>query len=135
MDGYIVHGATAIPRGALVLIEDGRGMQIELWDGELWITQGTDRRDYFVESGASFRVAREGLVLVSALRPSRITLTAPVPAYYAKRIVLIQSGDARRALYERAGERGGWMTGIGYRLARFWTNSYAPYSNPTAAAL
>ena len=23
MDGYIVHGATAIPRGALVLIEDG----------------------------------------------------------------------------------------------------------------
>jgi hypothetical protein len=38
-------------------------------------------------------------------------------------------------LYERAGERGGWMTGVGYRLARFWTNAYAPYANPTAAAL
>jgi hypothetical protein len=135
MEGYIVHGATAIPRGALVLIQGGRGMQIELWEGELWITQGTDRRDYFVSSGASFRLERQGLVLASALRPSRITLTAPVPAYYAKRIVLIQSDDAPRVLYERAGERGGWVKGIGYRLARFWTNSYAPYSNPTAAAL
>jgi hypothetical protein len=68
------------------------------------------------------------------MQPSRITLTAPVPGYYAKRIVLIQSDAAPRVLYERSRERAGWLAGIGYRLARFWTNSYAPHSNPTAAA-
>jgi Protein of unknown function (DUF2917) len=134
MDGYIVHGAMSVPRGGLLLIEHGRGMLIELWDGDLWITQASDTRDYFVRAGGRFRLEGEGLVLVSAMQPSRITLTAPVPAYYAKRIVLIQSDAAPRVLYERSRERGGWLAGLGYRLARFWTNSYAPHSNPTAAA-
>jgi hypothetical protein len=58
-----------------------------------------------------------------------------VPAYYAKRIMLIQSDAAPRVLYERSRERAGWLAGVGYRLARFWTNSYAPYSSPTTAAL
>jgi hypothetical protein len=135
MDGYIVHGATAIARGGLLVIENGKGMAVELWDGELWITQARDRHDYFVRPGGSFRLEREGLVLVSALQPSRITLTAPVPAYHAKRIVLIQSDAAPRMLYERSSERCGWVAGLGHRLARFWTNSYAPYSKPTAADL
>ena len=46
MDGYMVHGVAGMargvmemPRGSLLLIEHGRGMQIELWDGELWVTQ------------------------------------------------------------------------------------------------
>jgi hypothetical protein len=124
----------SVPRGGLLLIEHGRGMAIELWDGDLWITQASDTRDYFVRPGGWFSLEREGLVLVSAMQPSRITLTAPVPAYYAKRIVLIQSDAAPRVLYERSRERAGWLAGIGYRLARFWTNSYAPHSNPTAAA-
>jgi hypothetical protein len=135
MDGYIVQGAMGLPHGGLVLIENGRGMLVEAWDGELWITQASDPRDYFVGPGASFRLEREGLVLVSALQPSRITLTAPVPAYYARRIVLIQSDAAPRVLYERSREPSGWLAGIAYRLARFWTNSYAPYSHPTTAAL
>ena len=29
MDGYSVYGATGMPRGSLLLIEHGRGMQIE----------------------------------------------------------------------------------------------------------
>ena len=134
MDSYIVHGSTGIPRGGLLVIEHGKGMVIELWDGELWITQAHDRRDHFIGAGASFRLEREGRVLVSALRPSRITLSAPVPAYYARRIVLIHAG-APRVLYERSRERAGWLTGIGHRLARFWSNSYASYFNATAAAL
>ena len=83
MDGYIVQGAMGLPHGGLVLIENGRGMALEAWDGELWITQANDTRDYFVGPGGSFRLQREGLVRGSALHPSRITLTAPVPAYYA----------------------------------------------------
>src|SRR4051812_7759475 len=101
MDGYIVHGregrgVMAVPRGSLVLIEHGRGMQIELWDGELWITQERDNRDYLIGAGTAFRLEREGIVLAHALRGARVTLTAPVPAHYADRIVLTVAA-ARRA--------------------------------------
>jgi len=130
-----VYGATGMPRGSLLLIEHGRGMQIELWDGELWITQEGDTRDYIVRAGTSFRVEHEGIVLANSLKGARITLTASVPAHYAERITLTLAGSAPRVLYERARERGGRLAGIGHRIARYWTNLYAPQSSPTTAAL
>ena len=48
---YMVRGATGLPRGSLLLIEHGKGVQIELWDGELWITQEGDSRDHVVGPG------------------------------------------------------------------------------------
>jgi DUF2917 family protein len=135
MDGYIVYGATGMPRGSLLLIEHGRGMQIELWDGELWITQEGDDRDYIIGPGARFRLDREGVALANGLKAARITLTAPVPAHYAERITLTLAGSAPRVLYERARERGGRLAGIGHRVARYWTNLYAPQSAPTTSAL
>jgi len=135
MDGYSVYGATGMPRGSLLLIEHGRGMQIELWDGELWITQSGDTRDYVIRAGTSFRLEHEGIVLANSLKGARITLTAPVPAHYAERITLTLAGSAPRVLYERSRERGGWLGGIGHRIARYWTNQYAPQSSPTTAAL
>ena len=130
MDGYIVYGATSMPRGSLMLIKHGRGMQIELWDGELWITQEGDNRDYIIGPGTKFRLEHEGIVLANSLKGARITLTAPVPAHYAERMALT-AGGATRVLYERSRERGGWLGGIGHRIARYWTN----LSQPTAAAL
>src|SRR5688572_2928937 len=118
MDGYIVHGPIELPRGSGVLIEAGRGMAIELWDGNLWITQDADTRDYMVQAGSGFRLGREGLLIACALRASRITLTAPVPAYYARRIALTHPAGNPRTLYERATEPGGWLGGLGHRLAR-----------------
>ena len=135
MDGYIVRGTTALPRGSLLLIEHGRGVEIELWDGELWVTQEGDRRDYLIGPGTRFRLEREGIVLANSLKGARITLTAPVPAHYAERIVLTLAGSAPRVLYERSRERCGWLAGIGHRIARYWTNLYAPYSQPTTATL
>jgi hypothetical protein len=135
MDGYIVYGATGMPRGSLLLIEHGRGMQIELWDGELWITQEGDDRDYVIKPGARFRLDREGIVLANGLKDARITLTAPVPAHFAERIALTLAGSAARVLYERSRERGGWLAGLGHRIVRYWTNLYAPQSSATTAAL
>jgi hypothetical protein len=136
MEGYIVHGGIGMARGSLARIEDGRGLALEIWDGELWITQHGDRRDYFVKPGQRFTINREGRVLAYALRPSHVTLTAAVPAYYARRITLMVPGEARaRVLYDRAQEAAGWLGGIGHRLARFWANAYARYSQPTTAAL
>ena len=135
MDGYSVYGATGMPRGSLLLIEHGRGMQIELWDGELWITQEGDDRDYIIGPGARFRLDREGVVLANGLKGARITLTAPVPAHYAERITLTLAGSAPRVLYERSRECGGWLAGIGHRIVRYWTNQSAPQSSPITAAL
>jgi len=135
MDGYIVRGPTVLPRGSLLLIEHGKGMQIELWDGELWITQEGDTRDYVIGPGSSFRLGREGIVLANVFKPGRFTITAPVPAHYAERIVVTPAGSVPRVLYERSRERGGRLGGIGHRIARYWTNLYAPRSEPTVAAL
>ena len=135
MDGYIVGGPTVLPRGSLLLVEHGKGMQIELWDGELWITQEGDDRDYVIGPGSSFRLRGEGIVLANVFKPGRVTLTAPVPAHYAKRITLTLAGSAPRVLYERSREPGGWLAGLGHRIVRYWTNLYAPQSSATTAAL
>src|SRR5262245_40485394 len=90
---YMVRGATALQRGSLLLIEHGRGVQIELWDGELWITQEGDSRDHVVGPGAKFRLEREGILLAHALKGAHLTLTAPVPAHYAERVVVTPAGS------------------------------------------
>jgi hypothetical protein len=135
MEGYIVHGGIGMARGSLARIHDGRGLALEVWDGEIWITQERDRRDHFIGAGGSFQVEREGLVLAYALRPSLVTLSAMVPAHYARRITLMVPGEgAERLIYDRAREAGGWLAGIGHRLTRAWVNTYAARSAPTTAA-
>lgn len=135
MEGYVVHGAIRLPRGSFGIIEDGRGIEIELWDGELWVTQHADTRDHRVRAGGAFQLAREGRVIFHALRESSITLVAPVPAQYARRIVIVDAGGARHALYERSREGVGWLAAAGHRLARLWMNWYAAHSRPTTAGL
>jgi Protein of unknown function (DUF2917) len=136
MDGYIVHGGIGMARGSLARIEDGRGLRLEVWEGGLWITQEGDRRDYFVKPGDAFLLGRQGVAIAHALRRSHLTLTAAVPAYYAKRITLALPGSTTpRVIYDRAGETGGWLAGLGHRLTRLWINSYAHPSKPTTAML
>lgn len=126
----IVHGGMAMARGSLARIEDARGLRIEVWDGELWITQEGDQRDYFVKPGMSFLLSRNGIALVNALAHSHLTLSASVPAYYARRITLMSRDGTARPIYDRADEADGWFAAIGHRLTRFWTNTV-----PTTAAL
>ena len=134
--GYIVHGGIALARGFAARLEDARGLAIEVWDGELWVTQAGDRRDHFIRPGERFRIERDGVVLAQALSPSHATLTAAVPACYARRIsVMAPDGGTARVIYERSSERAGWLARLGYRLARAWVNAYAARSHPTAAAL
>jgi hypothetical protein len=136
MDGYMVHGPIAMPRGGLARIDDGRGILIEVWDGGLWITQEGDCRDYFAGPGEAFALERDGALLAYALRASRVTLSAPVASHYARRITLAFPGAARpRLVYDRSLERGGFLAGLGQRLARHWVNSYARRFHPTTAAL
>ena len=117
MDGYLVHGAIGMSRGSLAHIEDGRGMMVHVWDGELWITQEGDRRDHYIKAGGRLLLDRDGLAIAYALRRAHITLTAP------------------HVLYERSQERVGWLAGLGHRLMRRWSNAFARRSHPTTAAL
>ena len=67
MDGYVVHGGMALERGGVVRIEDGKGMLFYVWDGELWITQDGDSRDFIVPAGGSLTLDRDGVTLAQAL--------------------------------------------------------------------
>ena len=137
MDGYVaVKGGIGMARGSLARIEDGKGLLVHLWDGELHITQEHDHRDYFVTAGGWLELDREGLALIYAVRRSALALSAPVPSHYARRITLCMPGTREpRVLYDRAREAGGWLEGLRHRLVRRWSNAYQRYPNPTTAAL
>ena len=119
MDGYVVHGGMGMARGSYARIEDGRGILVYVWEGELWITQEGDKRDYFVRGGEWFRLERDGAALLHATRRTHATLTAPTPADYAERITVTPAGTtAARVLYQRSSERGwarGWMRALSFR--------------------
>ena len=109
MDGYVIHGGIGLGHGTLARIEEGAGMLVYVWEGEIWITQEGDRRDYFVRGGQWFRIDRGGATLLHALSSASVTLTAPV--------------------------RRGRFAGLKDRLAALWGHAFAPFSRPTTAAL
>lgn len=107
MDGYLVHGGIGMARGSTVRIEDGSGILVYVWQGELWITQEGDQRDHFVSPGRWFRLERDGAALLYATRSTHATLTSPTPANYARLITMTPAGTATpRVLYQR--EKGVW---------------------------
>ena len=115
-DGYVVHGGLGMARGSHTRIEDGRGMLVYVWDGELWITQHGDPRDYFVKRGECFEVKRDGTTLMYALQRTQATLTAPTPEGYASLISMTPAGTvAPRVLYQRSGQ-GSWLDALKNRV-------------------
>lgn len=43
-------------------------VQIEAYEGTLWVTQEGDPRDYFLEAGQKFVATRPGLTVVQAMK-------------------------------------------------------------------
>jgi hypothetical protein len=58
----------ALPRGTLHRIVDGRGLQITVTQGIVWVTQANDGRDILLSRGQSFIIDRQGLTVALALR-------------------------------------------------------------------
>jgi hypothetical protein len=71
------HGSVALERLGGLSLKDAAGAAITCLTGRLWITQEGDRRDFVLAPGDSLRIARGGLTLVSAVEPSRLSVTAP----------------------------------------------------------
>ena len=99
---YLVRGAIALDKGALVLIDEARGMLIYVWQGEVWVTQEGERRDRVLSAGEWLRVERGGRTVVSALGASAIALTSPREKDFAQSIALVQPGTAQpQRLHQR----------------------------------
>ena len=101
----VKRGPVALARGMVLRIVDGHGTTVTVSRGGLWITQEGDRRDRYVGAGGSFRIDAPGLTLISALRRSVISLSAPEERSFAA------------------------------RLMNMWTGWFAPGARPTTAAL
>ena len=113
--GYLVHSAIPMGRNSSLRIQDGAGMVVHVVQGEAWITQADDRRDYVVGAGGSFRIERDGAAMVDAIHAGEVSLAAPTPQNYARLITLKVAGEAPRVLYD-ARQRGSWLAGLRYRF-------------------
>jgi hypothetical protein len=69
-----------IAGGELARIHDGRGALLCVRYGSVWVTQSGSTDDVFLEAGASFRIDRDGLTLVSACGHAHRALVMLVPA-------------------------------------------------------
>ena len=133
MEEYIVKGSLGLTRGSMLRIEDGRDILIYVWEGEIWLTEERERKDHLLRAGEWHRLERQGAAIGYALERSLVTLTAPEPARYARRILLIKAGtDTPVELYSAARER---AVGLAVRLRLVWTRLFAAHARPTTASL
>lgn len=67
-------GATHLPRGQLLRLDDSRGSRVLCLSGTLWLTQEGEQRDIVLEAGDEARIEHDGLSLISALSDARFVL-------------------------------------------------------------
>ncbi len=113
---YVVHETIRLARGALVRIEDARGLLIAVREGRIWLTQEHDPNDVIVDGHGSFQLDRDGLAILSTSRESLIRLSAPTGRDFAGRIFVERTAGSKPvALYDAKPVRaslpvrlGGW---------------------------
>jgi hypothetical protein len=138
MDAYrirdsITQASVGITRGSYLRVEDGRGMEVSLVYGSLWITQQQDPNDNCLDAGESFRVDRDGVTFVYAVQPSLCTLTPPASNARDPRVSMVAAGAEPVELFDTGARRkrgrfDAW-------LERFWVPLFTATARPTTAAL
>ncbi|NMG76222.1 DUF2917 domain-containing protein [Aromatoleum diolicum] len=69
-----------IARSEIAHIRNGRGALLRVQYGAVWLTQYGSPDDVVLGAGASFRIHRDGLTLVSACGPAPYALVTLAPA-------------------------------------------------------
>ncbi len=138
MDAYriedcIAQASIGTTRGKPMRIDDGRGVEVSVVYGSVWITQHDDPKDICLGAGESFRIDRSGATLIDALKPSLVTLTPTAPQAGVLRVSMVAAGANAVELFDtgasrKAGRFDAW-------LERFWVRLFVPTSRPTTAAL
>ena len=67
----------ALKQRDTLTLEAARGALVRCLEGLVWITQDGDRADHIVSAGDTFRVDRDGSVIVQATRPARVAIESP----------------------------------------------------------
>jgi hypothetical protein len=136
MNEYVVQGSIAMTRGSMLRIDDGAGILVYVWEGEVWLTQEGGREDHVLGPGQWFRLDRGGAAIAHAFRRSALMLTSTAPEPYARSITLAGAGSAgavplyrgRRSQYSVRGRLVGALRGL---LAGL----FAPRGRSTSAPL
>ena len=107
VDERIVADGVFLEHRGVLRITGGAGLLIAAHAGTLWITEEGDPRDIIVTNGRSYRIERDGLVIVNALQHAIVTVSAPlgIPARWA--IDGANAVGAPSGLHIRPRKRGG----------------------------
>jgi hypothetical protein len=82
---FIVQGRLPLQDGAMLRVQQGEGVVVYVWEGDLWLTQEGDRRDYLLRAGQWFRLDRGGVAVATALGRAVVSVTAPHPDFVVRR--------------------------------------------------
>lgn len=99
MDAYriedcIAQASIGMTRGNVVRVEDGSGIEVSVTYGSVWVTQHGDPDDVCLGAGESLRIARKGVTIMSALKPSLVTLTPPAAQAHMLRVSMPRAGTS-----------------------------------------
>jgi|CXWL01.1.fsa_nt_gi hypothetical protein len=89
MDAVPSRGPIGIPRGRLLRVDDGAGMVIRVWEGEVWVTEEDSGQDHMLQAGQEFRLGRRGAAIAHAFRRSVISLVATASGIAPRRVALL----------------------------------------------
>ena len=92
MDGHLINGSIGLPRGSMLRIDEGAGVLVYVWEGELWLTQEGSCRDHVLQPGQWFRIERGGAALAHAFRRSIVSLSSSAPEAPGRRVTLLPGG-------------------------------------------
>jgi hypothetical protein len=138
MDAYriedcIEQASIGIARREALRIDDGRGIEVSVVYGSVWITQHRDNMDVCLESGESFQIDRNGATIVEAFAPSLVTLTRRAPWGRAMHVSMHRPGRAPVRLLDD--EQPSRPRRLDAWLERFWVGLFVPTARPTSASL
>jgi hypothetical protein len=71
---------TTLPQGRTLRIVDGKGLELEVVMGCLWVVHENDTKDTVLEARDTFCLSRNGLTLVHALEEVRLRVAYPLEA-------------------------------------------------------
>jgi hypothetical protein len=104
MDGYLINGSVGIPRGSMLRIDEGQGVLLYVWEGEVWLTQEGSCRDHVLQAGQWFRLDRGGAALAHACRRSVVSLSSGVPEAPERQVTLLPGGKAVPVVLHRGAQ-------------------------------
>ncbi len=104
MDGFLINGSVSLPRGSMLRIDEGAGVLVYVWEGEVWLTQEGSCRDHVLQPGQWFRLERGGAALAHAFRRSVVSISSSVAEAPGRRVTLLPGGRQLPVVLQRGAE-------------------------------